>query len=68
MLKTLKFIQYVWVAVGAISAFKAFQLWGQPGEGPWIFGGFAVVSLIMFFVRKRQVEAYEKRQSEKEQS
>lgn len=66
MLKMLRFVQYVWIGIAAICLVEFIRSFNQAGNSKWIFGGFMIVSIVMFFVRKRQVDSYLKRKEQRE--
>lgn len=68
MIKILKYTEYLYLAVALISIYEIGQLWAVNRERAYLFVFFAVVSLGMFFFRRRYRRRFEKQREEQEQS
>lgn len=70
MLKLLKFVEYVWVGMGFLCAYQLFMTWNIEGNPRYIFAGGLVLSIFMFFFRRRtrkhmeQLKAQQQERSE----
>lgn len=55
MIKILRVFEFVWLAISTLSLLKVWELWGKEGQEQmlYIFAGFAVLGVIMFFFRRR---------------
>lgn len=62
----LKVVEVVWVIMAVVAAVQVVLLWGNFTTQFWVFTGFTVLAVIMFFVRRRQRRAYEERQRQRE--
>ena len=62
MIKILKYTEYLYLAVALISIYEIGQLWNVNRERSYLFIFFAVVSLGMFFFRRRYRRRFEKQQ------
>lgn len=65
MIKILRYTEYLYLAVAVISIYKIATLWHVDREGTYIFIFFAVVSVAMFFFRRRYRKRFEKREADK---
>ncbi len=66
MKKMLRFVEVAWIVVSVISAVELFRRWPSTDKSFWIFLGFMILAIVMFFVRRKQRRAYERRQLEKD--
>ncbi len=66
MNKMLRVAEIAYIVVFAISAVEVFRMWGDYTDRFWIFLGFAVVSLFMFFIRRSQRKRMEALKKEEE--
>ena len=64
MIKILRYTEYLYLAVAAISIYKIATLWGINPKDTYIFILFAVVSIGMFVFRRRYRKRFEQRQKE----
>lgn len=60
MIKILKYTEYLYLAVALISLYEIGQLWNTNRERSYLFIFFAVVSIAMFFFRRRYRKRFEK--------
>lgn len=60
MIKILKYTEYLYLAVALISIYEIGQLWNTNRERSYLFVFFAVVSIGMFFFRRRYRKRFEK--------
>jgi hypothetical protein len=60
MIKILKYTEYLYLAVALISIYEIGQLWNVNRERSYLFVFFAVVSIGMFFFRRRYRKRFEK--------
>lgn len=67
MLKMLKVVEFVWIVMGIICAYEFVNHLAIEGNMKYIFGGGVIVSIFMYFFRKRTRLRYEQIQREKEQ-
>lgn len=61
MIKILKYTEYLYLAVAIASIYKIITLWSVNPKDTYIFIFFAVVSIAMFFFRRRYRKRFEKR-------
>lgn len=64
MIKILKYTEYLYLVVAAASIYKIITLWTVAQKETYVFIFFAVVSLAMFFFRRKYRKRFEKRASE----
>ena len=62
MIKILRYTEYLYLAVAAISIYKIAELWNIDRQGTYIFIFFALVSIGMFVFRRTYRKRFEKRQ------
>ncbi|QHI37015.1 hypothetical protein IMCC3317_23860 [Kordia antarctica] len=62
-MKILSYTQYVYLIIAALSIYKIIELWND-GTESYIFIGFAVVSLFMFFFRRHYGKKFEERKKQ----
>lgn len=63
--------EIAWIIIAAVSLVEFILLFEQPGDERWLFAGFFVLAVIMFFWRRRsrrRIEAREKLKQEMEDS
>lgn len=63
MIKILKYTEYLYLVVAVASIYKIATLWSVNPKDTYIFIFFAVVSIAMFFFRRRYRKRFEKRSS-----
>lgn len=51
----------MYLGIAAIAAYEVYDLWGTFDSKFWIFVGFAVMAVFMFFFRKKQRQKFEER-------
>lgn len=61
----LKFVEVAWIIIAVISAVELYRMWGTFDQKFWIFFGFMVLAVFMFFFRRRQRQRYEASLEEK---
>lgn len=61
MIKILKYTEYLYLVVAVASIYKIITLWPVNPKDTYIFIFFAVVSLAMFFFRRKYRKRFEKR-------
>ncbi len=64
MIKILRYTEYLYLAVAAISLYKIATLWSINPKDTYIFIFFAIVSVAMFVFRRRYRKRFEQRQKE----
>ncbi|WP_228236218.1 NfeD family protein [Allomuricauda sp. M10] len=64
MIKILRYTEYLYLAVAALSLYKIATLWSINPKDTYIFIFFAVVSVAMFVFRRRYRKRFEQRQKE----
>jgi len=67
MIKILKYTEYLYLAVAAVSIYKIATLWSVNPQDTHIFIFFAVVSIAMFVFRRRYRKRFEQRQKDNNQ-
>ena len=67
MIKILRYTEYLYLAVAALSIYKIATLWSINPKDTYIFIFFAVVSIAMFVFRRRYRKRFEQRQKENQQ-
>lgn len=58
----LKVVEVVWVIMAFVAGYQVYLLWGNFTTQFWVFLGFSILAVVMFFVRRKQRRAYEERQ------
>lgn len=66
MLRMLKIVEVVWAAMAVVCLIEFIRLFNSEGDTKWIFGGFMLVSIFMFFFRRRTRHRYEQLKKERE--
>ncbi|AEV31106.1 hypothetical protein [Owenweeksia hongkongensis] len=61
MSKAFRLVEILWLVVAATSAFEVYDLWGTFDTKFWVFVGFMVFGVFMFFFRKKQRQKFEER-------
>ncbi len=64
MIKALRIVEIMWLVIAAVSAFELIARWNLDRDKALIFGAFLILSIFMFFFRKRNRQKYEKRRKE----
>ncbi len=68
MIRLLKVFEFVWIGVSVLSVLKVIDLWGTQDETEctlfWIFAGFSVLGVFMFFFRRRMRRKMEARKQD----
>ncbi len=67
MIKILRYTEYIYLAVAAISIYKIATLWSINPKDTYIFIFFAVVSVAMFVFRRRYRKRFEQRKKDNQQ-
>lgn len=67
MIKILRYTEYIYLAVAAISLYKIATLWSINPKETYIFIFFAVVSVAMFAFRRRYRKRFEQRKKDNQQ-
>lgn len=67
MIKILRYTEYLYLAVAAISIYKIATLWSINPKETYIFIFFAVVSVAMFVFRRRYRKRFEQRKKVNQQ-
>lgn len=55
----LKYTQYVYLVAAVFFAIKAVLIWGEDNDEHFLFIGIAIVSLLMFFFRRKFAKKFE---------
>lgn len=64
MNSALKVVEIMWLVIAAVSIYEVFNQWGEDSTKALIFGGTAIVGVLMyFFRRKRRLKYRERNQS-----
>ena len=66
MIRILRYTEYLYLAVAALSIYKIISLWAVNPKDTYIFIFFTVVSLGMFFFRRNYRQRFEKRKNDKQ--
>ena len=67
MIKILKYTEYLYLAVAAISIYKIATLWSVNPKDTYIFIFFAVVSIAMFMFRRRYRKRFQQRKKDNQE-
>lgn len=67
MIKFLRYTEYLYLAVAAISIYKIATLWSVEPKETYIFIFFAVVSIAMFIFRRRYRKRFEQHKKDNQQ-
>lgn len=67
MIRILRYTEYLYLAVAVVSIYKIITLWGVAQQETYIFIFFAVVSIAMFWFRRRYRKRFEQRQKDNQQ-
>jgi Na+/melibiose symporter-like transporter len=68
MLKMLRVVEVVWAGMAVYCLYEFVRLFNAEGDQKWGYGGFMLVSIFMFFFRRRTRRRYDKVQAERENS
>ena len=66
MLKMLRVGEVVWAAMAIFCLVEFVRLINTEGEQKWIYGGFMLVSIFMFFFRRRTRKRFAQIKEERE--
>lgn len=61
MIKILRYTEYLYLVVAALSIYKVIELWSVEPKETYIFIFFAVVSTAMFLFRRKYRKRFEQR-------
>lgn len=64
----LKIVEIAWIIIAVISAFELYRMWPVMDQKFYIFLGFMILAVVMFFVRRRQRLRYEEKRNQGEAS
>jgi uncharacterized membrane protein YfcA len=64
MIRALRIVEIMWLVIAAVSAFELVARWNADRDKALIFGAFLILSIFMFFFRKRNRMKYEQRRKE----
>jgi membrane protein implicated in regulation of membrane protease activity len=64
MIKILRYTEYLYLAVAAVSIYKIATLWAIDPKETYIFIFFAVVSIAMFLFRRKYRKRFEQRKKD----
>jgi hypothetical protein len=59
----LKIVEIAWIVIAVISAVELYRMWPVVDQKFYIFLGFMILAVVMFFVRRRQRLRYEERKN-----
>lgn len=62
----LKIVELAWIVVAVLSAVELFRLWPIIDQRFYVFLGFMILAVVMFFIRRRQRLRYAERQNTQE--
>ena len=66
MTKTLRVFEIVWLVITALSVIETIRLWNSEDQTQrYIFIGFAIVGILMYFFRRNMRIKMEKREMDK---
>jgi hypothetical protein len=68
MNKLLKVVEIAWIVIAAICLFQVISEWGSGKDTQYIFAGFGVFAVVMFYIRRKQRIRYEQNKARKEQN
>ena len=57
----LKYTQYIYLVAAVIFTVKAFEIWDQDNDQHFLFLGIAILSVFMFFFRRKFAKKFEDR-------
>ncbi len=57
----LKYTQYVYLVAALFFTFKAIEIWNQDTDEHYLFIGIAILSIGMFFFRRRFAKKFDQR-------
>ena len=57
----LKYTQYVYLAVAVFFLYKTVEIWDNDDDQHWLFLGIALLSVFMFFFRRRFAQKFDNR-------
>lgn len=57
----LKYTQYVYIVAAIFFIYKAIEIWRNDDDQHWLFLGIAVLSIFMFFFRRKFAQKFENR-------
>ncbi|WP_421810153.1 hypothetical protein [Flagellimonas sp.] len=67
MIKILRYTEYLYLAVAVVAIYQIITLWGTAPQETYIFIFFAVVSIAMFWFRRRYRKRFEQRKKDNQQ-
>lgn len=60
-MKALKFMQYIYLVFFVILTYEAINLWSVDRNKAYLFFGFSILALFMFFFRRKYMKRFEDR-------
>jgi uncharacterized membrane protein YozB (DUF420 family) len=64
MNKALRIVEIMWLIIAAVSLFEIIARWNVDRDKALIFGAFLILSVFMYFFRRRNRMKYEQRRKE----
>lgn len=61
MNRAFRISELLYVFIAAVAAYEVYDLWGTFDSRFWIFVGFMVAAILMFFFRRKQRQKFEER-------
>lgn len=65
MKAAIKVIEIMWLVIAAVSVVEVIRLWNTPGDKKWIFAGFIVLAIFMYWFRRKQRIRMESRRQDR---
>lgn len=59
----LKYTQYIYLVAAVFFGIRAAEIWGQDNDQHFIFLGIALLSVFMFFFRRKFAKKFDKKDS-----
>lgn len=66
MRKMLKIVEIAWIIIAVTSAVELYRMWPFVDQKFYIFLGFMLLAVVMFFIRRRQRIRYEAKRNQQE--
>ncbi len=60
----LRVVEIAWIIVAVISATELYRMWPNLDQKFYVFLGFMVLAVVMFFIRRKQRLRYEAKQKQ----
>lgn len=62
----LRIVEIAWIIIAVISAVELYRMWPNTDQKFYIFFGFMILAVVMFFIRRRQRIRHEAKRNQQD--